>query len=356
MQNALLDVLQGASNAAASTVSVPVDLLGAALRGFGIPVPENALGSSAWMRQAGLTAEPRNPLLGMVGETTGMVSPLVAAARAPQVVNALSSLGRRGSIQVLPSRSNASKSVSILDPKPTPQRPFHADYPKGATGPDGGRLAVDIDGNPLLGGYVAGRRVVGGADEAIDAAGVDDIGGLLGAPTTRVSARELGGDAGRYTAGAATDGEVTRRIRISESLSPDQAKRVQAHEVAHLIDDLVRAPVGVGGSRIPVDGLKKELAAVYEQLNTPGWFKPGRGMTPAGQGYKANAADGEMMAEAIRAYMRDPNWLKTVAPKTAARIRQHVNTNPSLNRTIQFNSLAPTAGVGLLGYGFWPDG
>jgi hypothetical protein len=31
------------------------------------------------------------------------------------------------------------------------------------------------------------------------------------------------------------------------------------------------------------------------------------------------------MAEAIRAYMADPNYLKTVAPKTAAAIRAAVN-------------------------------
>jgi hypothetical protein len=48
-------------------------------------------------------------------------------------------------------------------------------------------------------------------------------------------------------------------------------------------------------------------------------------------------AQAELMAEAIRAYMQSPNYLKTVAPNVAARIRAAVNPNPNLNRVIQFN-------------------
>ena len=41
----------------------------------------------------------------------------------------------------------------------------------------------------------------------------------------------------------------------------------------------------------------------------------------------------EYVAEAIRAYMADPNYIKTVAPKTAARIREFVNSNPDWTRS-----------------------
>lgn len=59
----------------------------------------------------------------------------------------------------------------------------------------------------------------------------------------------------------------------------------------------------------------------------------------------------EYIAEASRAYMVDPNWLKTVAPKTAARIREYVNSHPELSKIIQFNSLAAASigGSSLLG-------
>lgn len=119
--------------------------------------------------------------------------------------------------------------------------------------------------------------------------------------------------------------------------------RVQAHETGHLIDDLTF------GGAIPTAGLKKELATLFENQNTGGWFKPGRGMTPQGMGYKGDDVDRELIAEAIRAYMRDPNYIKTVAPKTAARIREYVNANPNLNKVIQFNSMG--GGVAAAGYG-----
>jgi hypothetical protein len=55
------------------------------------------------------------------------------------------------------------------------------------------------------------------------------------------------------------------------------------------------------------------------------------------------------LAEAIRAYLADPNYLKTVAPKTAAAIPAAVNSNPRLARAIQFNAVpAGPLGLGLL--------
>jgi GNAT superfamily N-acetyltransferase len=82
--NALRDMFQAASNSAADTVSAPIDALAWALRRAGVPVGE-AFGGSEWMRRKGLTAQPQNPLAALVGETAGLVSPLVAAARAPQI-------------------------------------------------------------------------------------------------------------------------------------------------------------------------------------------------------------------------------------------------------------------------------
>ena len=54
------------------------------------------------------------------------------------------------------------------------------------------------------------------------------------------------------------------------------------------------------------------------------------------------------MAEAIRAYLTDPNYIKTVAPKTAARIRAHFNVHPEISKSIQFNTLAGPAAAAAL--------
>jgi hypothetical protein len=67
---------------------------------------------------------------------------------------------------------------------------------------------------------------------------------------------------------------------------------------------------------------------------------------PQHQGYAGEKMDRELMAEAIRAYMTDPNYFKTVAPNAAAAIRAAVNSHPQLSRLIQFNNLGGLAPAG----------
>lgn len=89
----LLDFLQGASNAAASNVSAPVDGMAWALRKLGLPIPEAPLGGSDWMAAKGLTVEPKNRLAGLLGESAGAVAPMLLAAKAPQVARGLLQMG-----------------------------------------------------------------------------------------------------------------------------------------------------------------------------------------------------------------------------------------------------------------------
>lgn len=74
-------------------------------------------------------------------------------------------------------------------------------------------------------------------------------------------------------------------------------------------------------------------------------------MQPENFGYQGDDIQRELIAEAIRAYMRDPNYIKSVAPDVATLIREHVNVSPNLNRIVQFNS----AGAGVLGAGLLTD-
>ena len=60
-------------------------------------------------------------------------------------------------------------------------------------------------------------------------------------------------------------------------------------------------------------------------------------MTPQRHGYDSEEVPREYMAEAIRA---DPNYFKTVAPKTAAAIRAAVNAHPTLSKTSSSTRLA----------------
>lgn len=324
--------------------------------------PEKAIGSSEWigrkMQDAGLVSPERNAL------AEGLASFALPGAmtKAATGLGALELAATDRLRRAIAARSEAtarSRSAKMLDPKPVPQRPFNDDYPQAVGGNDGSRIAADIEGRPLTARYIAGRRVVGGPDQALDRVGVDDVGRLLGVTAERAPASgQLNGDAGRYVRSRTADGNTSRRILIDQSLTPDQAAKVQSHELGHTIDDMVFGLIGPKGSKIPTDGISQELRKVYSDLNSLGYVPKGKlGASPKGFGYPANQTDSELMAEAIRAYMVDPNYLKSVAPKTAARIREYVNSNPNLNSTIQFNSIGGgLIGGGLLGGGIWGDG
>lgn len=85
----LLDFFQAASNNAADTVAAPVDGLAWLLRKVGVPVPDNAVGGSEWMKQQGLKRDVPQSGASLAGETLGLLSPMVASAKAPQIVKGL---------------------------------------------------------------------------------------------------------------------------------------------------------------------------------------------------------------------------------------------------------------------------
>lgn len=92
-QNSLLDFLQGASNSAASNVSAPIDGLNWLMRKAGLPVSERPFLGSDWMAQQGLTVQPQNKNAGLLGEAFGGVLPMVVAAKAPQIIKGLLTMG-----------------------------------------------------------------------------------------------------------------------------------------------------------------------------------------------------------------------------------------------------------------------
>jgi hypothetical protein len=100
---------------------------------------------------------------------------------------------------------------------------------------------------------------------------------------------------------------------------------------------------------VSIDGVKQELKFIYNALNT-GRERTRNLTLPENIGYTAETPV-ELLAEAIRAYMADPNWIKTMAPKTAAKIRVWVNTHPELSRIIQFNSIGAGIAGAALGVG-----
>jgi hypothetical protein len=137
-----------------------------------------------------------------------------------------------------------------------------------------------------------------------------------------------------------TEYDILLNRNVPESTVP----RVLAHEVGHLIDEVA--------GHIPAAGLSRELDQVYNTLAS-GRERTTNLSRPRHFGYTSKHVPRELMAEAIRAYLANPNYLKTVAPRTAAAIRAAVilgsraRGHPRLSRIIQFNSLAAAAGTAI---------
>lgn len=233
--------------------------------------------------------------------------------------------------------SLAQKKAFIYDAPSVPQRPFTEDYPHGNKSlPDhdeGSPLYADREGRPLTAPLVAGRRNSGAPDQGINHVEIEEIArGFTGDNIQFTTDRKLiGSDSGRFVRGP--DGST---IYIRSTLTDAQVPRVLSHETSHAIDDFA--------GTIPTDGLVKELETVYNTLNNP--QKHGPSLKPQHVGYTGDDIKRELMTEAIRAYLTNPNYLKSVAPKTASRIREYANTNPKISKFVQFNALTPL-GVGI---------
>ena len=85
---ALRDTAQSASNTIASGLSGPVDLIAAGLRMGGLPI-DNPVGGSQWLEQRGLTRPVEQGVPQVIGETLGMVGPVLATRYAPQIANVI---------------------------------------------------------------------------------------------------------------------------------------------------------------------------------------------------------------------------------------------------------------------------
>src|SRR5437667_8042442 len=101
----------------------------------------------------------------------------------------------------------ASRATFLYNPPNKPPRPFAEDYKNGVSGEPGSPLLVDT-GSPLLvdnrgtalrARTIVGRRTVGGGDEALPPERLESsAASLIGSSPQRVTARSIGGDAGKF--------------------------------------------------------------------------------------------------------------------------------------------------------------
>lgn len=271
------------------------------------------------------------------GNALGTVGAVVAGTSFP-----LFSKGFRG---VSANENLVSKSPLMYDPPHVPPRDLAADYPHGAPIDERGQITHDIEGRPLTARWIVGRSRVddvrgmgGGQSQAFPS---EELVSLAKATTSEgsslVAPRSLGQDVGRTVIDAKTGKPVA--VYVANNLPAKETGQVLAHEIGHAIN--------AHAGKIPASGLLAELKPLYNTLNNPNrsrdgsaaaaWGKP---FTPTALGYSKSEKPLEYMAEAFRAYLTNPDYIKTAAPKTAARIRKYVNDHPELSKIIQFNSIA----------------
>jgi hypothetical protein len=287
------------------------------------------------------------------GVVTGGLATTLVGRGVP--ANALSGAGGKAPLAVQAAEGSASNPIpgvtfssnrgNLFDYPELPKRPFHEDYPD-AHGPLGEPLTHTMDGVPLRSQFVAGRQTWGGGDMGLGPGDISDLSALIANAARPALAGEIGTDAGRYLRVAGPDGPQTSILYRSD-LDDAARPRILAHEIGHAVDDKA-------GS-VPLEGLVRKLQGNYNtgtnanRGRVPGkdlgdaaaWAKPER---PQDHGYtKPDDINAELMAEGVRAYLTNPNYLKTRYPELAARIREYVNENPRLSPHIQLNANAPSA-------------
>ncbi len=292
---------------------------------------------------------------GVVGGAVGALAPKVGtllARTAPDDTAALAPRTPAGPVTA-PPQSSGDQAVRpfLHDPPSLRERPFVKDYtpekfPDGPPVDKSGRLTHDMDGRELHARHIAGRQTAGGRDEGVMFNSVSAIGTrLTGKEPRSVPASELPpGTVGSHHRGEA--GHPDKGIKYLRGLPLAEAVRVISHEVGHAID---RSVGDIPMKGLAGEDLSKELTGMYHVLRTGEKFA-GQPKGPKDLGYSDDKVRPELMAEALRAYMFDPNFVKTVAPLTAARLRAAVNDHPELSRLLQLNSLLGVSAADLPGF------
>ncbi len=214
------------------------------------------------------------------------------------------------------------------------------DYYKSGVPTDGqARIVATPEGHVLSAPTIIGRSSVGIPENAVqEKRALESLGeSISGRPVSPLEKSQRRRASGGYD-------PVTGDILINPDAPQAEQTHALQHEIGHAID------YAVGG--ISQDKIKTELNRVYNTMVT-GQERTKNLTRPTDLKYSPNESPGELMAEAIKAYIHNPNYLKTVAPRTAEAIRRAVNTHPHLSKIIQFNSVAGAGlGLGALGSGY----
>lgn len=196
---------------------------------------------------------------------------------------------------------------------------------------------LDLEGRPLVARHVVGRAPERSIEKSLSQEALAEI--LAGQTRDGITLVEKRGLPRGTVGGAQFDARTRQPLGVNIWAGLDDAgiASTTRHEAGHVFDEIV--------GQIPTGGLSNELKPLYN-YGIEGRDRTSKFTEPKHLKYTAEEAPRENMAEAIRQYMSSPDEMKNRAPKTAARIRQYVNTHPSLSKAIQFNALGGAAFFG----------
>lgn len=215
----------------------------------------------------------------------------------------------------------------------TSQRPFAADYPKTPAHDETGKLMVDVDGDPIIARYVAGRNSLDGNDQGFDAKIFREIARML-TNVEVVPRRYLGDSLGAMIPGSGP--RDVKAIRLAKELPKRHMDFVLAHELGHLLHLKAGLPPIID----PV--MRAELQRNYSRLRT-GLENPEKLTLPRDvhRSYDDPVkSDQELVAYGYYSALADPNYAKKLLPVSYATLRKWIKSNPETAKILINNSVA----------------
>lgn len=254
---------------------------------------------------------------------------------------------------------------------PAPQRSFKEDFPDGyKADPKTGRMMTDVDGRPINPqAVIVGRAFENQNDIPLSNVDGDNIIEQLTGKDIEygIFPDRRGGVYNTYSEFQSEPGTV----RLNTAFRPEVRQRIKRHELGHVIDH-------IGGrsldhlTAIPL-GVRKDFFSIYNEQKNPAYnqerlYNPdlrpenvpkGTGFKPLDDGYEneihkletetgdvykfIDIERGELFAEAVYAYLTNPNAMKARYPAAAQYLRDFINTHPDINKYLHlsFNGKTP---------------
>lgn len=217
-----------------------------------------------------------------------------------------------------------------------------------------GRLTHTPEGDPLVAPLIVGR-IDAGRDRTLSPRQMDNV--INSFTRKRWERADESNDYLEEDLGV-TYGDPRKKfptqVLINRHLRGRQAESIKAHEFGHVVRKVTQPePRGLVYPPIP-DKYGNDAARAYHHLNTGKAHRENQKLYgPVDRDPDEKYPVEEIFAEAMRAYLTDPNAFKTLYPAMGEFVRKVVNRNPDLRKVIQFNSAAGAAA--LTGYGATDD-